>query len=121
MVCGTFRSNFLSPLSVHHVTLNLVPGFYFLLKVMLPTIVCAVVGAYIIVKYVCFELGLLPSRVSFIQALSSIKKCLLQSGICVDKSDDTRKDVLFKVLLSYAVFLLDLVISRLLQLQTMCM
>ena len=31
-------SNFLSPLSLHHVTLNLVSCFYFLLKLMLATI-----------------------------------------------------------------------------------
>ena len=50
----------------------------------------------LIVKCVCLELGLFPSRVSFILYKYQVSTAI----ICVDKSDGTKKDVLFEVLLS---------------------
>ena len=45
-------------------------------------IVCVLLLVYtLIVKCICLELNLFPSHVSFIQALSNIKKCLLWSFV----------------------------------------
>ena len=76
----------------------------------------------LIVKCVCLELDLCPSRVSFIHASSFKYQEVPTSIICVVKSDGTRKEVLFEVLLSYVVILPDLVISKLLmKLRIPCM
>ena len=67
--------------------------------------VCAVGGAYINCQ-MCLLRGLLRARLApsshFIHT-SSFNYQVPTPIICVDKSDDTRKDVLLEVLPSYAV------------------